>query len=241
MNIKAERIEQLIQIVNRNLQLVYSGQAESVTPLELRALQKVDASVFAHDKFAFEMVHFIKSADSRAVTAPSENSMSGAWEKNFVRGLENLLVECAVVLDDIERDCFVSRIYCWFSEKLVERRDLPRTGPSGGGTSRKNQLEVLKGTIQGMDGSHPHTLKALETFSQKEPQGPGSPSDAAATNFFADEEQDRDLPGIGMPSGPSKHGTKTIPIYVKHGFPEVLRPRVDYSSFLPKIPGADDN
>lgn len=236
MNIKAERIEQLIQIVNRNLQLVYSGQADSTTPLELRALQKVDASVFGHDKFAFEMVHFIKSADTRAMAAPSENTMPGNWEKNFVRGLENLLVECAVVLDDIERDCFISRIYCWFSEKLIERRDLPRSGNSGG-AARKSQLDNLKGTIQGMGGNHAHTIKALETFSQKEPS---VLSDGNAISL-ANEDQEHDLPGFELPSSPSRYGTKTIPIYVKHGFPEVLRPRVDYTSFLPKIPGADDN
>ena len=44
------------------------------------------------------------------------------------QGLETLLVECAVVSDDIERDCFVSRVYCWFTEKLAERRELPRRG-----------------------------------------------------------------------------------------------------------------
>ena len=63
MNIKAERIEQLIQIINRNLQLVCANNVESLTPLELRKLRKVDTSAFGHDKFAFEMVHFIKSAE----------------------------------------------------------------------------------------------------------------------------------------------------------------------------------
>jgi len=33
MNIKAERIEQLIQIANRNLLLIQSHQADNVTPL----------------------------------------------------------------------------------------------------------------------------------------------------------------------------------------------------------------
>jgi hypothetical protein len=28
MNIKAERIEQMVQLINRNLQLIYSGQYE---------------------------------------------------------------------------------------------------------------------------------------------------------------------------------------------------------------------
>lgn len=99
-----------------------------VTPLEVRNLEKVDAVVFGHDKFAFEMVHFVKSTlnkgNDRHNTA--NNSIEGLWESNFVQGLETLLVECAVINDDIERDCFVSRVYCWFTEKLQERRDLPR-------------------------------------------------------------------------------------------------------------------
>ena len=56
MNIKAERIEQLIQIVNRNLLLIYSGQRDGIAPIDTRRLQRVDAAVFDGDKFAFEMV-----------------------------------------------------------------------------------------------------------------------------------------------------------------------------------------
>lgn len=101
--------------------------------MEVRELEKVDAVIFGHDKFAFEMVHFVKSAlkknDDRPVSGnknvPKKN-IEDLWETNFVQGLESLLVECAVVNDDIERDCFVSRVYCWFTEKLQERRDLPR-------------------------------------------------------------------------------------------------------------------
>ena len=103
-----------------------------ITPLEVRELEKVDAVIFGHDKFAFEMVHFVKSTLGK-MDRPSSNSdtakkfsVEDAWESNFVQGLESLLVECAVVNDDIERDCFVSRVYCWFTEKLQERRDLPR-------------------------------------------------------------------------------------------------------------------
>lgn len=46
------------------------------------------------------------------------------WEQHFIKGLELLLVECATVKDEVERDCFVSRIYAWFMEKLTERRDI---------------------------------------------------------------------------------------------------------------------
>lgn len=125
MNVKAERIEQMIQVINRNLQLVFSGQIESITPLEMRQLQRVDAVIFGHDKFAFEMVHFLKASLEQGMR---DSSLSDIWETNFVQGLESLLVECAVVNDDIERDCFVSRVYCWFTEKLTERRELPRKG-----------------------------------------------------------------------------------------------------------------
>lgn len=104
-----------------------------ITPLEVRELEKVDAVIFGHDKFAFEMVHFVKSTlgknnqqPSSGSKIPTKISIEDNWETNFVQGLESLLVECAVVNDDIERDCFVSRVYCWFTEKLQERRDLPR-------------------------------------------------------------------------------------------------------------------
>ena len=121
MNLKAERIEQIIQIVNRNLALILSNEERSVTDLDAKQLQKVDLTLFGADKFAFEMAHFVKSE-----TVTSSVKMTAQWEWNFLKGLETLLVETAVVKDDIERDCFISRIYCWYNEKLTERRDLPQ-------------------------------------------------------------------------------------------------------------------
>lgn len=123
MNVKAEKVEQIIQSVNRNLQLIFSGQQIGIIPLELRNLEKVDAGIFGSDKFAFEMIHFVKS-DSDNLSP--ESSVAYKWGKCFVNGLETLLVECAVVKDDIERDCFISRVYCWFTERLSDRRELPR-------------------------------------------------------------------------------------------------------------------
>ena len=55
-------------------------------------------------------------------------SRQDLWDRIFSDGLEVLLVECAMVNDDIERDCFISRVYCWFTEKLSERRELPKKG-----------------------------------------------------------------------------------------------------------------
>ncbi len=91
--------------------------------MEGHQLQQVDTVIFGHDKFAFEMVHFVKNASNQIT---NDKSVKENWEILFIQGLECLLVECAVVNDDIERDCFVSRVYCWFTEKLSERRELPR-------------------------------------------------------------------------------------------------------------------
>ena len=69
---------------------------------------------------------YIFQVNPKATKIDIKKAIEDMWETNFVQGLESLLVECAVVNDDIERDCFVSRVYCWFTEKLQERRDLPR-------------------------------------------------------------------------------------------------------------------
>jgi hypothetical protein len=83
MNIKADRIESIIQVLNRNLLLIFVGQGAGVTPLETRSLRRVDTSVFASDKFAFEMVEFAKS-----YRKPTSMDLPAEWERNFVRGLE---------------------------------------------------------------------------------------------------------------------------------------------------------
>ncbi len=153
MNVKAERIEQMIQLVNRNLMMIIGGQRDGITPLEARKLQKVDTVIFGHDKFAYEMVHFINSAGPKI---EGDKSMFGFWEGTFLNGLENLLVECAVVSDEIERDCFVSRVYCWFSDKLQERRDVPRTAKVG--------LDQLVTSISALSKEAKHTLQGLKDY-----------------------------------------------------------------------------
>lgn len=158
MNVKADKIEQIIQVINRNLLLVSSGNLESATPLEFRNLQRIDAGVFGNDKFAFEMVHFVKNELEKS---KPEGSLAHAWEKAFVQGLETLLVECAVVKDDIERDCFVSRVYCWFTEKLSERRALPRPVLS------KSDLENLRESVKGLQSDSSNTVRALDAYARK--------------------------------------------------------------------------
>jgi hypothetical protein len=152
MNAKAERIENLIQIINRNLLLIYNGQVEGIIPLENRATARVDTSMFKGDKFGYEMVNFARSyAKNQRLT------IAAIWERNFVKGLETLITECAVVKDDIERECFVSRVYVWFVEKLVERRDLPDSN-----RIKSREITELKASVKTLGGNH--TLKALDNY-----------------------------------------------------------------------------
>ena len=168
MNAKAERIEQLIQIINRNLLLIYNGQVEGTTVVDPasflgadKALKnaplntKIDMTVFDGDKFGYEMVNFFKSHVKN-----NRTSIAAVWERNFVKGVETLMIECAVVKDPIERECFVNRVYVWFNEKLVERRDLP-----GQDDVKYDEIELLKNTMSAMGAFH--TVKALDNLSEE--------------------------------------------------------------------------
>lgn len=55
---------------------------------------------------------------------------------------------------------------------------------------------------------------------------------------------DRDLPVIQQPEKRNKFGSRGIPQYVKNGFPEIIpanNNKMDLHSFLPHIPGAEEN
>jgi hypothetical protein len=229
MNIKAERIEQLIQVVNRNLLLICSGQKDGLVPIDSRRLHRVDAAVYEGDKFAFEMIHFVKSARD-----DNTDTVSNLWDRNFTKGLETLLVENAVVTDDIERDCFISRVYCWFSEKLAERRELPNTALGRSG------LHDLRKSIATMDGPMAmHTLKGLEDY--QEPQ-----STSAALEDGSPPKQDPpEPPTIQVPGNPPeghpRFGRRQLPVYVKHAYPNLYKEQNGYEQFLPKVKGAEDN
>lgn len=152
MNAKAERIENLIQIINRNLLLIYNGQIDGIIPLDNRPTARIDTTMFKGDKFGYEMVNFVRSYIKN-----QKLTIAAIWERNFVKGLESLITECAVVKDDIERECFVSRVYVWFVEKLVERRDLPDSNKI-----KSREISELKDNVKALGGNH--TLKALDNY-----------------------------------------------------------------------------
>jgi hypothetical protein len=206
MNIKAERIEQLIQVVNRNLLLIYSGQKHGTTPIDTHRLHRVDAAIFDGDKFAFEMVHFVKSSRDEG-----DGSITALWDRNFTKGLETLLVECAMVKDNIERDCFVSRVYCWFTEKLTERRDLPRQ------VMGKQDIKELRSTLMGMNIDASHTLIGLETYANQDNKlNTGILQDAPEQQLLTEGQ---DVQPIKMPERATANldlGNRMMPMYVKH-------------------------
>lgn len=123
-----------------------------IIPLDNRPTARVDTSMFKGDKFGYEMVNFVRSyAKNQRLT------IAAIWERNFVKGLETLITECAVVKDDIERECFVSRVYVWFVEKLVERRDLPESN-----RIQTREINELKENVKSFGANH--TLKALDNY-----------------------------------------------------------------------------
>lgn len=234
MNVKAEKIEQIIQIVNRNLLLIFAGQRMGIVPLDVKNLEKVDAGVFGNDKFAFEMIHFVK-ADSDSLSP--ETSVAYKWGNCFVKGLETLLVECAVVKDDIERDCFISRVYCWFTERLGDRRDLPR--PSADDYDGVMDSSKSKGN----DSGYANTVKALEASMQKkenENQGykvPDNVEDEEGKNLACDNKKTRKVRYQPSHPGADLHAMSRS----DHSFQPVASPsNISPYSFLPKLPGAED-
>lgn len=212
MNAKVEKIEQIIQIINRNLQLVFSGQPEGATPLDLRSLQRFDTNkIFGGDKFGYEMVHFLKM-NSKPSTA---NTISATWDRNFFKGLENLLVECAVVKDEIEKDCFVCRVYSWFTEKLVERRDLPR------GAIAKDDLDELKKSVSALGGTH--AVKALDNFMKTMTEEENDKIKKQRSEEEEDDEMDTSAHDIDVQElGDTKRLQPNKSLYTKHTYPGIL-------------------
>jgi len=209
MNAKAEKIEQLIQVVNRNLLLIYADQVDGCTVLEGNSLRKLGGNPFGNDKFAYEMVHFVQSDKVGGGLDP----LAAAWNTNFMTGLEQLLFEAALVRDEIEQNCFVSRIYLWFNEKLVERRDLPKA------TLTQTSIVGLRQNMHAMGATN--TTKALDLYTDKLPSVDGAqPADGQAGGSVPADA------GVGKNViRPGSKGAPNAPLYVKHAYPAILKPK----------------
>jgi hypothetical protein len=207
MNAKAEKIEQLIQVVNRNLLLIYADQVDGCTVLEGKSLRKLGGNPFGNDKFAYEMVHFVQSDNVGGGLDP----LAAAWNKNFMTGLEQLLFEAALVRDEIEQNCFVSRIYVWFNEKLVERRDLPKA------TLTQTSIVGLRQNMHAMGATN--TTKALDQYTEKLPSVDGALPAPDGASLPADA-------GVGKNViRPGSTGDPNAPLYVQHAYPAILKPK----------------
>lgn len=203
MNVKAERIDHLMQIINRNLLLIYAGQSNAITPMEHKPTHRIDLNLFSGDKFGYEMINFV-----RTFPKSKSNTMAAIWDRNFLKGLENLIVECAVIKDEVERDCFVSHVYVWFTDKLMERRDIVEKAGL-----KIDEFAALKESIAMFGGNH--TMKALENYESNflhkeevevKPQQP----------VVAAYESNLHLPEV-------KQRTRRVPDYVKMATPNILK------------------
>jgi hypothetical protein len=75
-----------------------------------------------------DMVEYTRN-QMKALVA--DGNILSMWKKDFIEGLKSLLVDCSEVEDDIERECFISRVYRWFAEKLNEERHFARMYSNG--------------------------------------------------------------------------------------------------------------
>ena len=217
MNAKAERIEQIIQIANRNLLLIYSNQESALTtiPKGGKKNKPLLGATLNKDKFGYEMTNFVKSEQNK-IDSKHTSNIADKWNNNFVQGLEALLFECATVKDEIERNCFISRTYVWFNEKLIERRDLPKTGITSEG------FDNLRNSINNLDAVN--SMKALDQYSKKR-MGDNDNDNLDITTTDTDIYDK--APAIIRPysASQSEGQNSSLPLYVRHAYPSIMKPR----------------
>eukprot|EP01034_Spumella_vulgaris_P034796 gene34796-42916_t len=132
---------------------------------------------------------------------------------------------------------------CDLKKKLTERRELPR---------QARGLSDLKSNVRGLGTESAHTMRGLETYNAA--NSPDASIRGRNQQAFVSEKlptfpNDRDLPGLSVPATAprGKFGGRKVPVYVKAGFPAVLQSGFEGQatasggSFLPKIPGAEEN
>ncbi|KAJ1386104.1 hypothetical protein B484DRAFT_410309, partial [Ochromonadaceae sp. CCMP2298] len=143
------------------------------------------------------------------------------------------------------------RVYCWFTEKLQERRDLPRRMP---------RVEHLRSNVARLGGEQTHTQRGLEAYERgiEEADTEEKAEQLRAEQTAAFNATDHDQPALHYPEQQSRFGKRTVPAYVKQAFPNVLSggpadtgggyggsarggSAGGFGQGLPKIPGAEEN
>jgi hypothetical protein len=110
----------------------------------------------------------------------------------------------------------------------------------------QGRLEHLKDSVRSYGGTH--TLKGLESYENGGETGgpavtkPHKPEEVYAAFDRKALPLEKELSVLSIPNySSSSPRSATAPAYIRHAFPDILPPKTDYASFLPKIPGADDN
>lgn len=98
--------------------------------------------------------------------------------------------------DEVERDCFVSRIYAWFMDKLTERRDLDkekvRAVQEAAQPDAEDSVDLLAEPMPAADQTGPQQLyskHAYHTVSGKRPPGESAKPEDNMGMIFLNEPQ----------------------------------------------------
>lgn len=130
-----DQIEEMMAHYSAVLDQVRRGDEVETGAVPARI--KKGAKELQKDVLGFEMMSFLSSELGVEDTTPMKRqSTQMNWMAYFKKSLESLLsTVLSATSDDIERQCFVSKIYCWYSECL---RHQPSLTPYAGGANTEN-------------------------------------------------------------------------------------------------------
>lgn len=118
MNAVDEELERIMSQHSASLDRLRIGE-EVLHATEFSKVKK-GAKELQKDALGYEMLSFINSGVTTEASFSSKpQGHLENWMAYFKQALEDLL---ATILksthDDIERQCFVSKVYCWYSDHL---------------------------------------------------------------------------------------------------------------------------
>ena len=160
MNAVDEELEGLM--ARHSAALARLGRGDEVEEVSEFSKVKKGVKELQKDALGYEMLSFLGS-ESPAETTHSSHPQDHhqVWMAYFKQALEDLL---AIILrsthDDIERQCFVSKVFCWYSD-LLSRHAPRRTHPEEETVSENATLPFQQRGYRNVQFSVPEILSKL--------------------------------------------------------------------------------
>ena len=108
-----EKLESSMSFHSSNLSNIEKGSPVN-EPDEALNLTVNDEMALNEDMLGYELLLFIK-------TARRQEDVS-LWSSYFTKALESVIALALQAADDIERQCFISSIYCWQADLRAEHK-----------------------------------------------------------------------------------------------------------------------